>query len=175
MISSRLRSSFMSSRAFSIKAGNPLPSVQVHEKSPKDAIDIRDVFGKGKGILVGVPGAFTPGCHMTHIPSFLKDFDSLKASGVKTIAVVAVNDAFVMNAWGESLQTGDKIRMLADPEGKLVKAMGLDFDGAAAVLGNARSKRFSAVIEDGKVKHIEVEPDNTGLTCSLAGNIKKFL
>jgi 2-Cys peroxiredoxin 5 len=158
-----------------ISAGSVLPSVKVHENAPNKAIDIREVFGQDKGILIGVPGAFTPGCHMTHIPSYVKDFDSLKAAGVKNVAVVAVNDVFVMNAWGEALKTQGKIRMLADPTGALVKSMGLDFDGLKEVLGNTRSKRFSAVIEGGKVKHIDVEPDNTGLSCTLASNIKKHL
>ena len=161
--------------ATTISAGATLPSIKVHEKSPKDAIDIRDVFGKDKGILIGVPGAFTPGCHVTHIPSYLKDYDALKKAGVKNIACVSVNDVFVMNAWSEELKADDKIRFLADPKADLVKALGLDFAGLVDVLGNVRSKRFTAVIESGKVKHIEVEPDNTGLTCTLAPNLHKYL
>jgi 2-Cys peroxiredoxin 5 len=158
-----------------IKVGSKLPAVTVFEGSPKGAVEIGAVFGQEKGILIGVPGAFTPGCHLTHIPSYIKDFEALKSEGVATIAVVAVNDPFVMSAWGENLHAEGKIRMLADPEAKLVAAMGLDFDGLKAVLGNTRSKRFTAVIEHGAVKHLEVEPDNTGLTCTLAGNIKKHL
>lgn len=161
--------------ATKITAGSVLPSVKVHEKTPKDGIDIRDVFGKDKGILIGVPGAFTPNCHLTHIPSYIKDFDALKAAGVKNIACVSVNDVFVMNAWGENLHAEGKVRMLADPKADLVKALGLDFSGAVDVLGNIRSKRFAAVIDGGKVKHIEVEPDNTGTSCTLAGDVRKHL
>ena len=158
-----------------MKVGESLPSVRVFEGTPKNAVDIREVFGKGKGILIGVPGAFTPGCHATHIPSYLKDYDSLKKKGVQTVACVAVNDVFVMSAWSDALHTAGKIRMLADPEGKLVKALGMDFGGLSEILGNVRCKRFTAVIEDGKVKSVEVEPDNTGLTCTLAGNLIKSL
>jgi 2-Cys peroxiredoxin 5 len=158
-----------------MNVGSGLPSVRVFEGTPKNAVDIRDVFGKGKGILIGVPGAFTPGCHATHIPSYLKDFETLKQKGVQTVACVSVNDVFVMSAWGSALQADGKIRMLADPEGKLVKALGMDFGGLTEILGNVRSKRFTAVIEDGKVKSVEVEPDNTGLSCTLAGNLVKKL
>jgi len=160
--------------ASTIAAGATLPSVKVHERSPA-GVDIRDIFGKEKGILIGVPGAFTPGCHNTHIPSYIKDYEALKAAGVKNIAVVAVNDVFVMNGWEQALHVEGKIRMLADPKADLVKAMGLDFSGLTDVLGNVRSKRFTAVIDGGKVKHLEVEPDNTGLTCTLAGNVRKHL
>ena len=163
------------SRRVFMKAGESLPSVHVFEGTPKNAVDIREVFGKGKGILIGVPGAFTPGCHATHIPSFLKDFDALKKKGVQTVACVAVNDVFVMSAWKDALHTDGKIRMLADPEAKLVKALGMDFAGLVEILGNVRSKRFTAVIEDGKIKSVQVEPDNTGLTCTLAGSLLSSL
>jgi 2-Cys peroxiredoxin 5 len=157
-------------------AGKTLPSVRVFESSPKNAVDIKDVFGpKGKGILIGVPGAFTPGCHGTHIPSFLQNFEALKKKGVETIAVVSVNDVFVMQAWADALQTGTKIRMLADPEAKLVKALDMQFDGLTEVLGNVRSKRFTALVEDGQIKSAEVEPDFTGLSCTLAGSFMKKL
>ena len=170
---SRLSARFMSSKS-TISAGSALPSVKVHEKSPA-GIDIKEVFGTRKGILIGVPGAFTPGCHMTQIPSYVKDFEALKAKGVENIAVVSVNDVFVMNAWSSALHADGKLRFLADPCGDLVKEMGLDFEGLKGVLGNTRSKRFSAVVEGGKIKHIDVEPDNTGLTCTLSENIKKHL
>ena len=164
------------SRRMFAGVGSSLPSVRVFESTPKNAVDIKEVFGaKGKGILIGVPGAFTPGCHATHIPSYLKDFEALKKKGVETIACVAVNDVFVMQAWAEALQTENKIRMLADPEAKLVKALGMDFAGLSEILGNVRSKRFTAVIQDGKIKSVQVEPDNTGLTCTLAGNLLKNL
>ena len=154
-----------------MKPGDILPSVRVFEKTPGNAVDIREVFGKGKGVLIGVPGAFTPGCHGTHIPSYLADMEKLHKKGVETVAVVAVNDVFVMDAWGKALGCEGKIRMLADPQGVLTKALQMDFAGLTEILGNVRSKRFTAVIEDGKVKTVEVEPDNTGLSCTLAGNI----
>ena len=146
MISTRIAGLSNRYMATKIAAGSVLPSVKVHEKTPS-GIDIRDVFGKEKGILIGVPGAFTPNCHLTHIPSYIKDFEALKTAGVKNIACVAVNDVFVMNAWAENLKADGKVRMLADPKADLVKALGLDFSGAVDVLGNVRSKRFAAVID----------------------------
>ncbi len=157
------------------KVGESLPSVRVFEGTPKNAVDIREVFGKGKGVLIGVPGAFTPGCHGTHIPSFLKEWDALKGKGVETVAVVAVNDVFVMDAWGKALHCEGKIRMLADPQAQLTTALGMDFAGLTEILGNVRSKRFTAVVQDGKLQSIDVEPDNTGLSCTLANNIIKHL
>jgi 2-Cys peroxiredoxin 5 len=132
-------------------------------------VDPAEEFGSGKVIIFAVPGAFTPGCSNTHLPGYVNDFDAIKAKGVDQIACVAVNDAFVMNAWGEAHGANGKIRMLADPLAEFTKALGLDVDAAA--LGGVRSKRYAMVLEDGKVTQLEVEPGGFGLTCSLSESI----
>lgn len=163
---------FSASAAFRmpIKVGDALPSVQLHEGSPKTTVNVRELFAGKKGVLFAVPGAFTPGCHKTHLPGYIADFDKLVAKGVEVVACVSVNDAFVMAAWGESSGAAGKIRMLADTNGEFTKAIDLEVDLTKA-FGNVRSKRYSMVVEDGVVKALNVEPDGTGLTCSLSNTL----
>ena len=115
-----------------------------------------DVFAGKKVVLFGVPGAFTPTCHKNHLPSFIARADELFAKGVTTIAVTAVNDPFVMEAWEKASNAGGKIVFLSDGNGEFAKAAGLDFDASAAGLG-LRSKRFSALIDDGEVLILNIE------------------
>ncbi|KAG0263003.1 Peroxiredoxin-5, mitochondrial [Actinomortierella ambigua] len=150
-------------------------SAVLHHTKPADTVKPAELFGSAKkAILIGVPGAFTPGCSKTHVPSYLEHYDKLKAKGVDLIGCVSVNDAFVMDAWGKDLDVQDKIMMLADPQGKMVKELGLDFDASAA-LGGHRSKRFALVLENGKITKEYVEPNNTGLSVTLAENVLKEL
>ncbi|KAM4617134.1 peroxiredoxin-5, mitochondrial [Discoglossus pictus] len=160
-------------RAMSIKVGDALPDVQVYEGGPGNKTSVRDVFSGKKGILFGVPGAFTPGCSKTHLPGYVEKAGELKSRGVEVVACIAVNDVFVMDEWGKAHGADMKVRMLADPTGAFAKAAGLLLDKKELLdlFGTQRSKRFSLVIEAGKVKAINVEDDGTGLTCSLAGNI----
>lgn len=115
-----------------------------------------DILGQGKVVLFAVPGAFTPGCSKVHLPGYVEHADELKAKGVTTIACVAVNDPWVMQAWADSQGVGDKIVMLADGNGEFTRAMGLEFDGAVAGLG-VRSQRYAAVIEGGVITELDVE------------------
>ncbi|KAG7171562.1 peroxiredoxin-5, mitochondrial-like [Homarus americanus] len=163
---SHLRSSV--ARAMSVKVGDELPSVDLFEETPANNVNTRDLCAGRKVLIFAVPGAFTPGCSKTHLPGYVKQADDIKAKGIQEIACVAVNDPFVMSAWGERHNTGDKVRMLADTNGEFTKALGLDQD--LAVLGGLRSKRYSLIVEDGKVTQLNVEPDGKGLTCSLAEN-----
>lgn len=149
-----------------IEVGQSLPHAELHEGNPGNKLDPAELFGSGRHIIFAVPGAFTPGCSKTHLPGYVTDFDKLKGKGIDSIACVAVNDAFVMDAWGEAHGANGKIRMLADPAGAYTKALGLDVD--AAVLGGLRSKRYAMVVDNGKVTHLQVEPDGFGLSCSLA-------
>lgn len=102
----------------------------------------------------------------THLPGYVESADKIKGKGVDEIVCVSVNDPFVMAAWGKEQHADGKVRMLADTNAELAKALGVDF--VAGVLGGVRSKRFSCVVDDGEIKMWNVEPDNTGLTCSLA-------
>ena len=112
---------------------------------------------KGKKILMfALPGAYTPTCSAKHVPSYLENHDAIKAKGVDEIWCVAVNDPFVMGAWGRDQQVDGKIRMLSDGAATWTKAMGLELDLTARNMG-LRSQRYAAVIEDGVIKALEVE------------------
>ncbi|KAK9915561.1 hypothetical protein WJX75_000783 [Coccomyxa subellipsoidea] len=150
-----------------IKVGDQLPDATVYEGSPKDAVKVRDLFAGKKGILFGVPGAFTPGCSKTHLPGYISDYDKLTKAGAELIACVCVNDAFVAAAWGEANGADGKVKILADTHLELTKGLGLVLD-AEGMLGTKRSKRYSAIVKDNVITHLNVEPDGSGLTCSLA-------
>ena len=117
-----------------------------------------DVLGKGKVVLFAVPGAFTPTCSDYHLPGFVHRADEFLAKGVDTVACVSVNDPFVMGAWGRDQEVGDRVLMLADGNGEFTRAMGLEADMSGAGLG-PRSQRYAAVIDDGVVTALFVEPE----------------
>lgn len=156
-----------------IQVGEHLPAVEVQEGEPGNKVAMDQLFKGKKGVLFAVPGAFTPGCSKTHLPGFVQQAGELKSKGIQEVACISVNDAFVMAAWGKEHGTDGKVRMLADPTGAFATAVDLllDSDQIVQVLGNKRSKRYSMLVEDGVVKKVNVEPDGTGLTCSLASNI----
>jgi peroxiredoxin len=141
-----------------IRVGDTIPSVRLMQATaagPRE-VSTDDIF-KGKTVvLFAVPGAFTPTCSAKHLPSFLANIDALKAKGVDTVACMAVNDVFVMDAWAKSQDVGDKIVMLADGSGVLTRALGLEFDLTARGLG-VRAQRFALVAKDGVVTHLAVE------------------
>jgi len=165
-----VRRRFHTSTMAPISVGDKIPSVTLFEGNPGGKVELAEMCTGKKCILFGVPGAFTPGCSKTHLPGYINAAENLKANGFQEIICVSVNDPFVMEAWGESQGATGKVRMLADTCGELTKAMDLELD-LAAVLGNIRSKRYSMVVEDGIVTKVNIEPDGTGLTCSLADNI----
>jgi len=151
--------------------GTEIPTnVSVQEGSPKDKVDLELIFSKKKVVVFGVPGAFTPTCSGKHLPGFIADYETIRSKGVDYILCISVNDAFVMAEWGKAHKAEGKVRMIADTNAEFVKALGLDFN--APPLGGTRSKRFSMVVEDKKITQINVEPDNTGATCSLAKDLK---
>jgi peroxiredoxin len=115
-----------------------------------------ELFGGKKVVLFAVPGAFTPTCSNQHLPGYVENADALKAKGVDEIICLSVNDAFVMGAWGEDRGTGDKVRMIADGNGDLTKALGLEMDGSGIGFG-LRCQRFAAIIDDGTVTKLAVE------------------
>ncbi|XP_049868476.1 peroxiredoxin-5, mitochondrial [Pectinophora gossypiella] len=153
-----------------IKVGDTIPSVDLFEDSPANKVNLKDLSSGKKVVLFAVPGAFTPGCSKTHLPGYVEKADQLKSEGVAEIVCVAVNDPYVMAAWGQQHNTKGKLRMLADPSGQFIKA--LDLGTNLAPLGGFRSKRFSMVINNAKVEELNVEPDGTGLSCSLADKLK---
>ena len=141
-----------------IGVGDKIPDVELRVMGPEGptAVQSGEVLGSGRVVLFGVPGAFTPGCSKQHLPGFVRQADDLSAKGVDRIACISVNDAWVMDAWGQDQGVGDKIMMLADGNGDFAEAMGLAFDGGGFGLGK-RTKRYAAVIEDGVVTHLDVD------------------
>ncbi|CAI5787841.1 peroxiredoxin-5, mitochondrial [Podarcis lilfordi] len=154
-----------------LKAGDKLPSVEVYEGDPGNRVNVVSLFTGKKGILFGVPGAFTPGCSKTHLPGYAEKAGQLKGKGVEVITCLSVND--VMSKCGKAHKAEGKVRMLADPIGAYGKATNLllDKEPLRELFGTQRSKRFSLVVQDGVVKALNIEEDGTGLTCSLANNI----
>lgn len=146
-----------------------MPNIDVFEGTPKDKVNLSELFAGKKGVLFAIPGAFTPGCSKTHLPGYLESLDQIKGKGVDIVACIAVNDPFVMDAFGKAQGADGKIRMLADSTADFTKTIGMDKD--IPPLGGIRSKRYSMVIDNGVIKAINEEPDGTGLTCSLATNI----
>jgi len=120
------------------------------------AVSTEDLFGGRKVVLFSVPGAFTPTCSMNHMPGFVDHADDILAKGVDTIACMAVNDIFVMDAWGKDRSVGDKISMLADGNGEYASALGLEMDATGFGMG-MRGQRFAIIVDDGVATHVAVE------------------
>ncbi|XSG81001.1 MAG: peroxiredoxin [Methyloligella sp. ZOD6] len=116
-----------------------------------------EVFSGKTVVLFAVPGAFTPTCHLQHLPGFIENAEALKEKGADTIACVSVNDAFVLDAWSDVAGARGKVTFLADPDAEFTKAIGMDFDASAVGLGT-RSKRYAMLVEDGVVKVLNIEP-----------------
>ena len=141
-----------------IKVGDKIPSATLRYLSPEGPKEITtdELFGGKKVALFAVPGAFTPACSQRHLPGFVERAADLKAKGIDTIACVAVNDPFVMGAWGKSQNVGDKVMMLADGSGEFAHALGLELDMKSRGLG-VRSQRYSMLVDNGVVKSLNVE------------------
>ena len=141
-----------------IQAGEKMPegSFGIMTNDGPGAITSDELFSGKKVVLISVPGAFTPTCSMKHLPGFVEQAEALKAEGIDTIACTAVNDVFVMDAWGKDRGVGDSVLMLADGNGDYVRALGLEMDGTGFGMG-MRGQRFAIVVEDGTATHVAVE------------------
>ena len=140
-----------------IQVGDRIPSATLNYlKDGVQAIRSEDIFKGRKVVLFSVPGAFTPTCSAKHLPGYVDKLPALKAKGVETIACMAVNDAFVMDAWSKNQNVPADIMMLADGNGAFAKALGLEMDATPFGMG-MRSRRFALVADDGVVKHLHVE------------------
>ena len=125
-------------------------------ESGPGSLSADELFSGKKVVLVSVPGAFTPTCSMKHLPGFVEQAEALKAEGVDTVACMAVNDVFVMDAWGKDKGVGDEVLMLADGNGDYTKALGLEMDASGFGMG-MRGQRFAIVVDDGVASHVAVE------------------
>ena len=149
-----------------IKIGDSLPAATLTESAGHDEakncpmppmpVDIAAVAAGKKIVIFGLPGAFTPTCSAQHVPSYVKNVDALKAKGVDDIICMAVNDGFVMGAWGRTLDIDGKLRMMGDGSAAFTKALGLELDLVAKGMG-VRCQRFSMLVENGVVKQVNVE------------------
>ena len=142
----------------SIQVGDKIPSLNLKvlgEKGPED-ISTDSIFSGKKVVMFAVPGAFTPGCSVTHLPGYVVNADTIKAKGVDTIACLAVNDAFVMDAWGKA-SNAEELLMLADGNAEFTKAVGLEMDGSGFGMG-LRSQRYAMIVDNGTVSHLALEP-----------------
>lgn len=150
-----------------LSAGDSIPDVTLMTMTGDGPgpVSSKDALGTGTVVLFAVPGAFTPTCSDHHLPGYVLRADELRAKGVDTIACIAVNDAFVLNAWCDSAGAGDKIVMLGDGNGAFAAAAGLELDATAFGLGT-RSQRYAAIIDDGVVRSLLVEPDPLAVTVS---------
>jgi glutaredoxin/glutathione-dependent peroxiredoxin len=148
-----------------IKVGDRLPAGNLSEyvevesaecKIGPNEFKVEDLTRGKKVILFGLPGAFTPTCSAKHVPGYVANYDKLKAKGVDVILCMSVNDAFVMGAWSKDLNAAGKVRMMGDGSATYTKALGLELDLMARGMG-VRCQRFSALIEDGVVKTLNIE------------------
>lgn len=149
-----------------IKIGDALPHVTLYElplaadgscsaEGPQELV-LPDAAAGKTIALFSLPGAFTPTCSEQHVPGYLEQHEALRAAGVDEIWCMAVNDAFVMSAWGAQLGVGDRIRMIADGDAAFAQATGLTLDLSGKGFG-VRSQRFSMLVRDGKVEQLNIE------------------
>ena len=141
-----------------IQTGDKMPSgvFGVMTDAGPGAISTDELFSGKKVVLVSVPGAFTPTCSANHLPGFIEHAGTIREKGVDTIACMAVNDVFVMDAWGKDRGAGDDVMMLADGNGEYARALGLEMDGTGFGMG-MRGQRFAIVVDDGVATVVNVE------------------
>jgi len=165
-----------------IAVGQKLPNATLYEFFNEasegcalgpNAFEVDKLVAGKKIVIFALPGAFTPTCSAQHVPGFVEHFDAFKAKGVDEIWCVAVNDPFVMGAWGRDLNVGKKIRMLGDGSGEFTKKLGMEFDLTARGLG-VRSQRYAMIIEDGVVKTLDLEAPGKFEVSDAASVLKKL-
>jgi peroxiredoxin len=155
-----------------IKVGDKLPSATLRRfgEGGIEQISTESLTSGKKVVLFAVPGAFTPTCSEQHLPGFMQHADAIRAKGVDTIACVAVNDPFVVNAWTKATGAAGKVDILSDGNADFTKAVGLELDASGFGLG-IRSKRYAMIVEDGVVTHLMVEDVPTQADASSANTI----
>jgi peroxiredoxin len=142
----------------SIKAGERMPEGKFKVMGPNGPQDLAtaQLFGGKRVVLFSVPGAFTPTCNAKHLPGYVNAAEQFKAKGIDQLACMAVNDVFVMNAWGKAGNVGDKVVMLADGNGEYARALGLEMDGRGFGMG-MRGQRFAILVDNGVATQVHVE------------------
>lgn len=150
---------FPGEEIMAIKVGDTIPSIDLMTMTADgpSCISTDDIFSGKKIAFFGLPGAFTPTCSAKHLPGFVQNADALKAKDIDTIVCLAVNDAFVMGAWGQDQNVEDRVMMVADGSAAFTKATGLGLDLTERGLG-LRCQRFSMVVVDGVVQSLHIDP-----------------
>ncbi|KAJ3291653.1 Redoxin [Rhizoclosmatium globosum] len=162
-----------------IKVGDKIPSglVFMATTNPGDVnacaipkpLKSEDVFSTGKVVVFAVPGAFTPTCHLQHLPGYVQHADDFKAKGVTNIYVTSTNDVFVLDAWAKNEKADGKVSVLADGNGAFAKAVGMHLDLSSKQMGADRTKRYAMIVENGIVKYVgEGDLDVSGAEAVLA-------
>lgn len=151
-----------------IAIGDVVPTTQLRMMADEGPVSVSssEILGTGRVVLFAVPGAFTPGCSQQHFPGYVEQAANMSAAGVDTIACVAVNDVFVMDAWGKAQGAGS-ILMLADPDAAFANAVGMAIDASGFGLGT-RSKRYAIVLNNGVVEAFLPEEDGFSVMASTA-------
>jgi peroxiredoxin len=159
-----------------IAQGDSLPDATFRAVGPDgiEAKSTKDVFADKKVVLFAVPGAFTPTCHLKHLPGFIENAEAFKDKGVDVVVCVAVNDPFVLAAWTEATGADGKVKILSDGNAEFTKKIGMDFDGSGIGLGT-RSKRYAMVVDDGVVTVLQTEDSPGVAEVSTAEAILKQL
>jgi peroxiredoxin len=159
-----------------INVGDRIPSVTLKQLTSEGVKEFTtdEIFRGKRIVLIAVPGAFTPACSQRHLPGYVDKAADIKAKGIDEIACVAVNDAFVMGAWGRDQKAEGKVRMLADGSGDFARALGLELDLSKGGLG-IRSKRYSMLVDNGVVKSLNVEQQPGQVEASGAEAMLKAL
>lgn len=159
-----------------LKSGDRIPDItlkQMTAAGPTD-VSLTDYCKGRKVVIFALPGAFTPTCSESHVPSYLEHSQALRDKGVEAVACISTADFFVMHAWGKSLGTGDHVDMIADGNHEFTRAAGMTLDLSGLGLGE-RSQRYAMVLEDGVIKHIALETDPGSATVSAADEVLKAL
>src|SRR4051812_48339616 len=141
-----------------IKVGDKIPNATLRQVTPDGAVPVaaQDYFAGRKVVLFGLPGAFTPTCHKNHLPGFIDNEAAFKDKGVAEIAMTAVNDHYVLDAWAKATGSSGHVTFLADGNAEFAKALGLEFDAGMGGLG-LRSKRYAMLVDDGVVSQLFIE------------------
>lgn len=158
-----------------IEVGDRIPEVQLWLASEQGGVRAAtgEYFAGRRILLFGLPGAFTPTCTEIHLPGYIEKAPELRAAGVAAIACLAVNDPYVMAAWGEAAGATGKVDLLADGNGELAAALGLEVDRTSSGMG-LRCRRFAAVVDDGIFTMLAIEPA-TGVTVCGADHLLESL
>ena len=159
-----------------LKIKDQIPDIEIFHliDGEPQTIKIRDILGKSKIVLFGLPGAFTSTCSKLHLPGYVANADKIKAKGIENIFCLSVNDPFVMNAWGEANNATNKIKMLSDPYLLFTKAIGAEVDRNTKGMG-IRSNRYAMVIENLEVINIQVEKETKQCGLSSAVGVLEIL